>query len=132
MLSWFRRKPLFHAESVALNYSNLGVAERWWADVLGCKRVELPDWDDPLPSDVAMRFAGSEEPSILLSDRLEVEQAGYERPNQRHMIWTSNLDNALQELQGRGASSGEIQTGRVRFFELRDPEGNVLELCEDA
>ena len=45
---------LFHIDSVALYYSNVEAAKRWWMDAFGCKVVKVPpDWDNPLPSDVA-------------------------------------------------------------------------------
>ena len=59
---------LFHTDSVALSYSNVDAAKRWWIDTFGCKVVKVPpDWDNPLPSDVALTLPGDREPTILLS-----------------------------------------------------------------
>ena len=46
---------LYRADSVALSYSNVEAAKLWWIDTFGCKVVRVPqDWDNPLPSDVAL------------------------------------------------------------------------------
>ena len=81
---------LFHTDSVALSYSNVEAAKQWWIDTFGCKVVRVPqDWDNPLPSDVALTFPGDSEPTILLSAQSEVEQARFDRPSPvayRHLL----------------------------------------------
>jgi hypothetical protein len=73
---------LFHMNSVALSYSNVEAAKQWWIDTFGCKVVRVPpDWDNPLPSDVALALPGDSEPTILLSAQSEVEQAHFDRPS---------------------------------------------------
>jgi len=73
---------LFHTDSVALRYSNVEAAKQWWIDTFGCKVVRVPqDWDNPLPSDVALTLPGDSEPTILLSAQSEVEQARFDRPS---------------------------------------------------
>jgi hypothetical protein len=90
------------------------------------------NWDDPLPSDVALKLPGADEPTIALSDRRDLELAGYERPNQHALIFCSNVKKAHAHLQGRGASPGAIQQGGgTQFFELSDPEGNIIEICKE-
>jgi hypothetical protein len=59
---------LYRADSVALSYSNVEAAKQWWIDTFGCKVVRVPqDWDNPLPSDVALTLPGDSEPTILLN-----------------------------------------------------------------
>jgi hypothetical protein len=63
---------LFRTHSVALSYSNVEAAQQWWIDTFGCKVVRVPqDWDNPLPSDVALTLPGDSEPTILLSAQSE-------------------------------------------------------------
>ena len=72
---------LFHTDSVALTYSNVESAKRWWIDTFGCKVVRVPhEWDNPLPSDVALRLPGDSQPTILLSAQSEVGQAHFDMP----------------------------------------------------
>lgn len=59
---------LFHTDSVALSYSNLEAAKQRWIERFGCKVNRVPrDWDNPLPSDVALALPGDSDPTILLS-----------------------------------------------------------------
>jgi hypothetical protein len=68
-----RKEGLFHTDSVALSYSDVDAAKEWWIDTFGCKTVKVPpDWDNPLPSYVALALPGDSEPTILLSTQSEV------------------------------------------------------------
>jgi hypothetical protein len=90
------------------------------------------DWDCSLPSDVALTLPGEDVPMILLSDWAEIRQAGYERSNGRPVIFCSKLKKAHEYLRGRGAAAGPIQEGGgTEFFEVHDPEGNVIEVCKE-
>ena len=123
---------LFSADSLVMCYSNIEVAKRWWIEVFECKQVEVPaDWDDSLPSDVALKLAGDDEPTILLCDQREALKAGFERANDHPLMFSARLKTAHDHLASKGAAPGPIQTGRKRFFEIRDPEGNVVEICEE-
>ncbi len=91
------------------------------------------DWDCVLPSDVALRLSGNDLPTILLSDWMEVRAAGYERSNDHPIIFCTKLTKAYEYLSRRRAAPGLIQHGAgPEFFEVRDPEGNVIEICEEA
>ena len=122
---------LFSVDSLVMCYSNIEVAKRWWIEVFDCTQVELPDWDDPLPSDVALKLTGDDEPTILLCDRREVQKAGFERANDHPLIFSGRLKKAHEHLASKGAAPGPIQMGGKRHFEIRDPEGNVVEICEE-
>jgi hypothetical protein len=68
-------------DSLSSSYANVELAKQWWIQAFGCQVAEEPpDWDDPQPSDVALKLPGSKEPTILLSAEAEVEQAGFDRP----------------------------------------------------
>ena len=58
----------FYTDSLAFTYSNIEAAKQWWIETLGCKVAKIPaSWDNTLPSDVALKFPGDDEPTILLS-----------------------------------------------------------------
>ncbi len=87
--------------------------------------------DDPLPSDVALRLPGYDEPTILLSD-----QGSGERRFRAHkpdpLVFSSRLKKAREHLLSKGSNPGLIQnTGGKQFFEVPDPEGNMIEICEE-
>ena len=124
--------PLLWADSLVLCYSDLREAKSWRMQVFGCSESPVPkDWDCPLPSDVALRFRGFDEPTLLLCDSAEVKTAGFGRSNGHCVIFCSNLKKAREYLSGRGVSAGPTQHAGADFFELLDIEGNTIEICEE-
>lgn len=124
---------LFRAEPLCFCCADLAKVKQWWISGLGCKQVKVPaDRDDPLPSDVALALPGGAEPAILLSDRKEVRQAGLERSSDRAVIFCDRLKKARDYLVARGLQPGPAQDGGgTQFFEICDPEGNVIEICQE-
>ena len=124
----------FYTESVVLTYADVQGAKQWWVNTFDCRVVKVPpDWDNPLPSDVALKLPGDEEPTILLNARSEVEQAGFDRPSPVvSVIFCDKLKKAHEHLASRGILVGPIQDGGdTQFFEIRDIEGNLLQICEE-
>jgi len=125
---------LFHTDYVALCCRDVQVERQWWIASFACEETAVPaDWDCPLPSDVALKLPGAAEPTILLSDSGEVQRAGYERTNDRSIVFCGNLKKAHEYLRGRGVQAGVIENGGdTHFFEVRDPEGNIVEICNEG
>jgi len=124
---------LFHTDSLSLCCKDTQAEKRWWIEVFDCKEAKAPaDWDCPLPSDVALKLSGADGPNLLLNDNGEVQRAGYERKSDHPIVFCTNLKKAQEYLRGRGAPVGPIQDGGgTQFFEVRDPEGNVIEICKE-
>jgi hypothetical protein len=124
---------LFYTEFLSLACSNVQAEKQWWIAAFGCKETKVPvDWDCPLPSDVALRLPGDDEPTILLSDKTEIERAGYDRQNVHPLIFCTNLKKAHEHFRVGIALAGPIQDGGgLQFFGVRDPEGNVIEICKE-
>jgi hypothetical protein len=123
---------LFYADSIVVGYTNLEAAKKWWMEAFECKQSKLPDWDCPLPSDIALSLPGSREPTILLNDRAEVERAGFERDNRNMIVFSTDVKKAHKQLSDKGFTPGPIQNSSdTEFFEIRDPEGNVIEICRE-
>ncbi len=81
---------------------------------------------------LALQLPGHHRPTILLSDRAEARAAGYERSNDHPILFCSKLENAREQLARRGVGTGAVQeSGSVHFFEIRDPEGNSIEICAE-
>jgi hypothetical protein len=120
---------------VVLSYSNIDAAKRWWIDAFDCKVAKVPpDWDNPLPSDVALKLPGDSEPTVLLNARSEVEQAGFDRPSPVvSVIFCDKLKKAHELLSSRGILVGPIQDGGdTQFFEIRDIENNCIQICKET
>ena len=125
---------LFRTDSLVLCYSNVEAAKRWWIESFDCKQANVPpDWDNRLPSDVALKLPGDAEPTILLSDCTEAKQAGLDRSQSVvPVIFSDRLKKAHERLSGRGVLAGPIQdNGEVQFFEIRDIEATLIEICEE-
>jgi hypothetical protein len=125
---------LFRTDSVSLCYSNIEAAKQWWIDAFGCKASRVPkDWDISLSSDVALTFPGDDVPTILLSVQAEAEQAGLERSSPMvSVIFSDKLKKAHEHLSRHGVPAGPIQDrGDMQFFEVRDGEGHLIQICED-
>ncbi len=126
--------PLFYTDSLTLAYSDVEAAKHWWIETFGCKVAKEPsDWDCPLPSDVCLQLPGHDAPTILLTSKSELEQAGYNRPSPlAPVIFCEKLKKGHEQLASRGVLVGAIQDGGdTQFFEIRDIEGNVIQLCKE-
>jgi hypothetical protein len=125
---------LFWTDSIVICCSNVESAKRWWIETFECNQAKVPEeWDEPLLSDKALKLPGADEPTILLNDRNEVKLAGLAMPADRPILFCHKLEKAYEYLEGKRASPGPIQeTGGTQFFEVRDPEGNVIEICEEC
>ena len=124
---------LFYTDSLSLACSNVQAEKQWWITAFGAKETKVPaDWDCPLTSDVALKLPGADQPAILLSDRGEIERAGYDRQNDHPLVFCSDLKKAYEYLSGRNVTAGPIQdSGGTQFFEVRDAEGNTIEICKE-
>jgi len=122
----------FWSDAINLCYADVQAAADWWVKTFECDEVKAPDWDDPLPSDVALKLPGDSEPTICLRDRAEVDKAGLAGSDDHPIIFCSKLQKAHDYLLSRDAAPGPIQGGGdTQFFEIRDPEGNVVEICKE-
>ena len=121
--------PLFWAESIVMSYSDVAAARKWWVTAFDCEEVDVPeDWDNTFPSDVALKFPGSEEPTVLLSCRSEGRE-----PSEHPIVFTGKLKKAYEHLRGRGvvAAGALHQEWGTELFQVTDFEGNVIEICNE-
>jgi hypothetical protein len=124
---------LFRTDSIVLSYSNLDAAKKWWIDAFDCKVVKVPsDWDSQLTSDIALKLPGCDDPTILLCSRAEIEQAHLAIPSPvASDMFCNKLEKARDFLSRRGVVPGPIQDGGdMQFFEIRDIEGNLIQICK--
>jgi len=124
----------FYTDSVSQDYSDVETAKQWWIMAFGCRVVKIPaDWDCPLPSDVALKLPGDDAPTIVLSVQSEIEQAGFDRTSPvASVIFCDKLKQAHELLSSRGISVGLIQDGGdMQFFEIRDTEGNLIQVWKE-
>lgn len=120
--------PLFWADSIVMSYCDVNAAKQWWIAAFDCKQVPVPeDWDEPLPSDVALKFSGDDVPRVLLSSRSKGRE-----PSGHPIIFTGKVKKAHELLRSHGILAGAIhEDGGTELFEISDPEGNVIEVCKE-
>jgi hypothetical protein len=124
----------FYTDSLAFAYSNIEAATQWWIETFGCKVAKVPaDWDNTLPSDVALKFPQDDEPTILLSAQTEVDEAKFDRPSPVvSTIFCDKLKKGHELLSSRAILVGPIQDGGdMQFFEIRDTEGHLIQVCQE-
>ncbi|HLV88813.1 MAG TPA: VOC family protein [Candidatus Sulfotelmatobacter sp.] len=125
----------FYTDSLAFTYSNVGAAKQWWIETFDCKVADVPDdWDNTLPSDVALKFPQDDQPTILLSAQAEVDQAKFDRPSPvAFTVYCDKLKKAHELLSARGVVVGPIQDGGdMKFFDMRDIEGHLIQVCDET
>lgn len=102
---------------------------------MNCKAAEVPeDWDNTLPSDVALKSPRGDEPTILLSAQTKVDQAKFDRSSPVvSTIFCDKLKKGRDLLSTRGILVGPIQDGGdMQFFEIRDIEGHLIQVCNET
>ena len=125
----------FYTDSLGFTYSNIEAAKQWWIETFGCKVAKVPaDWDNTLPSDVALKFPEDDEPTILLSAQKEVDEARLDNPSPVvSTIFCDKLKKGQEVLSSRGILVGPIQDGGdMQFFEIRDTEGHLIQVCKES
>jgi Glyoxalase-like domain len=125
---------LFYTDSIVLKCASVEAAKRWWTEVFDGKPMKPPsDWDNTLPSDVALKLPGHDQPTVLLCDRSEVEQAHMDTSPTYPVLFTGKLKKAHEHLLSKGVAVGPIQDGGdMSFFEITDPEGHVIQICHEG
>lgn len=111
----------------AANYipvADVDLATSWYMEKLGLRKVdvELDDGEDC----VALGFAKDEYVLCL-------GPVGRSSEEFTHMLNSPNLKKAREFLIARGVNVTEIQQDRqgTHYFELRDLEGNAIEISEE-
>jgi catechol 2,3-dioxygenase-like lactoylglutathione lyase family enzyme len=101
-------------------------ASSWYIDKLGLRKVDIEL--DEGEGCIALGFS-KDDCALVLGptgkpanpDELTV------------MLYASNVKKAREFLSARGVNVGDIQQDRqgTHYFEMRDPEGNVIEVSEE-
>ena len=86
---------LFYTDSIVLICTNVEAAKRWWIDIFDGKPTKPPsDLDNSLPSDVAIKLPGNDQPTVLPTDKSELEQAHMDTSQTYPILFTGKLKKA--------------------------------------
>jgi len=104
---------------------DIAAACSWYIEKLGLQKISVALDDGE--NCIALGFS-EEEPAFVLGPPSDAP-----RDELSAMLYTSKLKKAREVLISRGVNVGEIQQDRqgTHYFEMRDPEGNVVEISEE-
>ncbi len=98
-------------------------AAAWYIEKLGLRKITI-EMDDGEGCE-ALGFS-KDEYAVTLGP------PGKPRDELTPLLYASNVKKARESLSSRGVNVSEIQQDRqgTHYFEMRDLEGNVIEICE--
>jgi len=113
------------ADSFYIGVLDVESATSWYIEKLGLQKVPA-EMDDP-EGCVALGFSKKGQTCVALGPR------GKPTDETTPMLYASNIKKAREVLGSRGVNVGEIQQDRqgTHYFEMRDLEGNVIEVSEE-
>jgi len=113
------------ADSFYIGVTDVAAATSWYIEKLGLQKVPV-EMDDP-EGCVALGFSKKDQTCIALGPR------GKPTDGTTPMFYASNVRKAREVLGSRGVNVGDVQEDRqgTHYFEMRDLEGNVIEVSEE-
>jgi predicted enzyme related to lactoylglutathione lyase len=117
--------PLFRpAGTNYIPVLDIASAASWYADAFGL-RQHTTKFDD---GQKGIELSDSDNEVFFVLGPRDVP-ANHETA----MLYTSHIDQARKHLTSRGVIIDKIQRDRqgTRFFEIRDLEGNTIEICDE-
>lgn len=104
--------------------SNLTASVSWYKEKLGLRQIDV-QMDDP-EGCVALGF--SEDEYIIALGPM-----GKPTDELRPHLYTINIKKAYDYTCSHGIVTGPIEQDAqgTQYFEIRDPDGNVIEVCEE-
>jgi len=113
------------ADSFYIGVMDVAGATSWYIEKLGLQNVPV-EMDDA-EGCVALGFSKKDQTTLVLGP---LDKPSYETTP---MLYASNIEKAREVLSSRGVNVGEIQRDQqgTHYFEMRDVEGNVIEVSEE-
>jgi hypothetical protein len=114
------------ADSFYIGVLDVESATSWYIEKLGLQKVPA-EMDDP-EGCVALGFSKKDQTCIAV-----LGPRGKPTDGTAPILYTSNFRKGREVLGFRGVNIGEIQEDRqgTHYFEMRDMEGNVIEVSEE-
>jgi catechol 2,3-dioxygenase-like lactoylglutathione lyase family enzyme len=96
----------------------------WYKEKLGLREIDVEM--DESEGCVALGFSNDEYIVALGPTGKPTEEL-------RPILFTKNINKARDYVSSRGTAVGPIERDAqgTAYFEIRDPEGNVIEVCEE-
>jgi hypothetical protein len=113
------------ADSFYIGVMDVAASTSWYVEKLGLQKAPV-ETDDP-EGCVGLGFSKKDQTFITLGPR------GRPTDGTTPMLYASNIRKAREVLGSRGVNVGDVQKDRqgTHYFEMRDLEGNVIEVSEE-
>ncbi len=118
------KKILQGIDTVIIRVSDIIASKKWYEEMLGLN----PVWDDPNLRLVVMDTDG---PTSITLWQTNSEIKNNKDTASYPIFRVIDADESRNELINRGVNVSEIiEDEVVRYFQIFDPDGNVLEACQ--
>ncbi|WP_290664925.1 VOC family protein [Ignavibacterium sp.] len=118
------KKILQGIDTVIIRVSDITVSKKWYGEKLGL----IPIWDDQNMKLVVMDTDG---PTSITLWQTNSEIINSKDTASYPIFRVIDADESRNELIKRGVNVTEIiEDNVVRYFQIFDPDGNVLEACQ--
>lgn len=118
------KKILQGIDTVIIRVSDIIVSKKWYEEKLGLN----PVWDDPKMRLVVM---DTDAPTSITLWQTNSEIKNNKDTASYPIFRVIDADESRNELIDRGVNVSEIiEDEVVRYFQIFDPDGNVLEACQ--
>ena len=124
---WYaRRKLAFFStpKTLRILVRDIDTVSPWYIEKLGLRKLAQNPWGEEV-----FTYQFKEDGHFIVL----TNKAGFgtERPP---MFFTKKITKMKDVLTARGINSGAIERDRqgTRYFEIRDPEGNAIEIVEES
>lgn len=118
------KKILQGIDTVIIRVSDITVSKKWYEEKLGLN----PVWDDPKMRLVVM---DTDAPTSITLWQTNSEIKNNKDTASYPIFRVIDADESRNELINRGVNVSEIiEDEVVRYFQIFDPDGNVLEACQ--
>ena len=117
------------SEPISVPVHDLEIAKRWYCEKLDFK--EMPALEDD-PGAIALQHEPGE--GILILGLPDEKNPGSLEPSPAvPTLFTDKIEKARNLLNSRGVACGPVQRDRqgTHYFEIRDADGNLLEISEE-
>jgi predicted enzyme related to lactoylglutathione lyase len=103
---------------------NIDLLSPWYAEKLGLRKFGESDLGEP--GATTFRFKEDGKP-VVLTTRADLG------PGETPMLFTKEIGKMRDVMMARGVGVGTIERDRqgIQHFEIRDPEGNEIEVVEE-
>jgi predicted enzyme related to lactoylglutathione lyase len=143
--SWIRRREMFEtlrspnarwysmwpsaefsvpAPSLRIRVRDIASVSPWYVEKLGLRKLAEAPPEEPGAATFKFKTDGH---SVILTDR-----SGFQT-GKTPILFTKNICRIKNVLVARGVEAGPIEQDRqgIHYFQVRDPEGNVIEVVEE-